>query len=146
VLWFIEEPGDDGEIRMAEAGRLVVPGDSPLRETLELLLEGPNKTERDRRLMSLIPSGTEIASVSMSGSTAVVGISEAFADNRFGNEGLWIRIKQIVYTATQFRNVASVRIELKRKGSGGAWSPSPLGDVIGDGIYLGKAFTRADLP
>ena len=82
--------------------------DAALDETVARLLDGPTREERSRGLRSSIPSGVALNSTSVNGNVATVDVSRAFTVG--SRQSLQARLAQLVFTATQFEGVASVRI------------------------------------
>lgn len=107
--------------------------DSPLTDALSALLSGPSEGEIRSGLVSLIPRGTKLKSVTVRGSTALVDLGDGFMYNRYGPEGYGAQLKQIVYTATSFPSVQDVQILIdgQRK------------DYLGgEGVFIGKPLSR----
>ena len=133
ALYFVRVD-DDGTIRRQEVKRTVDASDSPMTDALNALLAGPTVDELNRKLVSLIPSGTRLNDARVSGSTAYLDFSEAFMFNNYGIEGYAGQLTQIIYTATSFPNVKDIQILIdgqKRE------------YLAGDGIYIGKPLSRA---
>ncbi|MEN6500522.1 MAG: GerMN domain-containing protein [Rectinema sp.] len=114
ALYFIQIH-DDGSISTQRVKRTIPLSDSPMQDTLEILLEGPTESELRANLLSLIPSGTKLRGVSVKGSTAIVDFNDAFGYNRYGKEGYIAQLKQIVYTLTEFQNIKDVQFLIEGK-------------------------------
>jgi spore germination protein GerM len=132
-LYFVRVDGD-GTINRQEVKRTIDASDSPLTDALGALLKGPSADELGRNLITLIPSGTQLLSAQVRGSTAYLDFNEAFMINRYGIEGYAGQLKQIVYTATSFSTVKDVQflIEGERR--------EFLG---GEGVYIGRPLSRS---
>lgn len=105
--------------------------DSPLTESLNALLSGPNLTESKTGCQTLIPSGTKLYSAAVKSGTATLDFSEEFEINTNGVQGFLGQLMQIVYTATNFSTVQNVQILIEGEkkeylGSEGVWIGSPL--------------------
>ena len=130
-LWFARID-EEGAIELSPANRTLPVGDSPLRDTLAALLAGPTTAEQSAGLVSLVPSGTVVRSVTVTGDTAIIDFSEQFRFNALGVEGLRAELRQVVWAATEFPTVARVQVLIEGKrvdylGPEGAAVGSPLG-------------------
>jgi len=85
---------------------------STLSSAVRALLAGPTTGEARREITTQIPSGTRLRRVSVKGRVATVDLSDRIA---VGNraDSLTARISQIVLTATRYRNVRFVRVQVK---------------------------------
>jgi spore germination protein GerM len=124
---------DDGGIARVMVKRNLRINDQPLTDALEALFRGPSADELKRGYVSLIPDGSKILSVRMSGNVAVVDVNEAFTFNHLGIEGYGAQLKQVVWTATEFPNVKAVQFLIEGK------KRDYLG---GEGVYIGQALAR----
>jgi spore germination protein GerM len=132
-LWFVVI-GDDGTMARMESRRSIPWSDTPLADALRALLAGPTADELDRDFQTLIPLGTQLRGVRMSGTTAIVDLSEDFMFNRYGIEGYVAQLRQLVWTATSFPSVQSVQILIEGQRR----------DFLGgEGVYIGKPLSRA---
>jgi germination protein M len=130
-LWFVKVDRE-GAIELAPASRSLPVGDSPLRDNLASLLAGPTATEREAGLVSLIPTGTAVRSVTVKGDTATIDFSEQFRFTTLGIEGLRAQLRQVVWAATEFPTVSRVQVLIEGQrvdylGPEGAAVGSPLG-------------------
>jgi spore germination protein GerM len=132
-LWFVVI-GDDGSLARMEVKRSLPRSDTPLADTIKALLIGPSADELGKNMQTLIPLGTKLRSVRMSGTTAVIDLSEEFMFNRYGIEGYAAQLKQLVWTATSFSTVHDVQILIEGQRR----------DFLGgEGVYIGKPLSRA---
>lgn len=134
AVLYLVRVDEDGAISRHEVKRTVAASDSPMTDSLEALMRGPNTDELNRGFISLIPSEARLISAQVRGSTAYLNFSEAFMYNRYGIEGYAGQLKQIVYTATGFSTVKDVQILIDGQ------KRDYLG---GDGVYIGKPLSRA---
>jgi spore germination protein GerM len=130
-LWFVKV-NTEGAIELAPVNRSLAVGDSPLRDNLASLLAGPTATETTAGLVSLIPAGTAVRSVTMKGDLATIDFSEQFRFNALGIEGLRAQLRQVVWAATEFPTVGMVQVLIEGKrvdylAPEGAAVGSPLG-------------------
>jgi germination protein M len=122
----------DGAIELAPVSRSLAAGDSPLRDNLAALLAGPTPAEAAGGIVSLVPAGTAVRSVTVKGDTATIDFSEQFRFNALGIEGLRAQLRQVVWAATEFPTVSRVQVLIEGKrvdylGPEGAAVGSPLG-------------------
>ena len=85
---------------------------STLTSALRALVGGPTNAEQAREVTTQIPSGTTVRAVSIKDRVATVDFSDKIALGS-RTESLSARIVQVVLTATRFRNVRFVRIQVK---------------------------------
>jgi hypothetical protein len=123
---------NDGTIVRTQVSRSMPVSNSPMMDSLNALLQGPNADERRKNLESLIPEGTEILSATVRGSTAYISFSEDFQFNTYGVEGYAAQLRQIVWTVTEFPNVNDVQILLEGRRV----------DYLGEGIWIGSPLSR----
>lgn len=109
ALYFIRVT-DDGDIVRSKVVRRFPVSGTPLKDTLEALITGPDSGELSRNMLSLIPRDTRILSAVIEGNTARVNFSEEFQYNTAGMEGFTAQLMQIIWTATEFPNVRDVQI------------------------------------
>jgi spore germination protein GerM len=101
---------DDGTILRSKTSRRIPVSGTPLSDTLEALIVGPNAEEGRRGMLSLIPPETRVLSAAIEGSTARINFSEEFQYNTAGMEGFAAQLTQVIWTATEFPNVRDVQI------------------------------------
>lgn len=122
----------DGHISRRIVKRNLDKSDSPLTDSINALLSGPTLDEKNKNMMTLIPSGTKLLGASVKNGTATLNFSENFEFNPLGVDGYQSQLMQIVYTATQFATVKNVQflIEGEKKDYLGEealqWIGSPL--------------------
>lgn len=134
-LFFIKVT-NDGQIILKSVIKSVYVGKTPLRKSLERLLKGPDTQDINRGMLTLIPDGAVILSISIKNGIAYINFNELFRFNPLGVEGYIAQIKQIVYTATEYDSVTSVQFSID-----GA-EQEYLGP---EGVYIGRPISRDDL-
>jgi hypothetical protein len=123
---------NDGTIIRTRVARTIAASDSPLEDSLRLLLQGPTTEEKDRKLRSLIPPGTRLLRIEVRGSTAYISFSEEFQFNTAGVEGYIGQLRQIIWTVTEFPNIRDVQILIEGRRV----------DYLGEGINIGSPLGR----
>ena len=131
VLYFTQVDRG-GSILRVRVDRKLPSSGSPMTDVLQALIAGPDGAERQRGLISLIPPGTKMLSVSIRGNTAYISFSEEFQYNTYGVEGYAGQLRQIVFTATEFPNVRDVQILIEGRRV----------DYLGEGIWIGSPISR----
>ncbi len=126
---------DDGRIVAEAVPRTIRFTTSPLTQTLETLLNGPDADDLNRGLLSLIPTGSRLLGARVEDGVAYLSFNEDFRFNDLGLEGHLAQLQQIVLTATSFSTVDSVQILIEGR------RVEYLG---GDGVYVGRPLTPAD--
>ena len=124
--------GSDGSVLRDRADRRLPASDSPLRDVIQALIAGPNAAESQRGLISLIPEGTMLLSISIRGETAYINFNEDFQYNTYGPEGYKGQLRQIVYTATEFPTVKDVQILIDGNRV----------DFLSENIWIGSPLNR----
>ncbi|MDR2793786.1 MAG: GerMN domain-containing protein [Treponema sp.] len=126
----------DGNLHRAAVKRMLPDTEAPLTGTLQALLAGLSKSEEEQRLISLIPEGTKLLSVTIQQGTAYINFNEDFLYNTHGKDGYSGQIKQVVWTATNFSTVKRVQILIEgRKES-----------YLGENIWIGSFLEREQFP
>lgn len=101
--------------KMQPAARALPGGTTAvLKGALEALLAGPTAAEKAGGLVTMVPAGTKLRGVTLSGHVAIVDFNAAFASGG-GSLSMTDRLAQVVYTATQFPGVTSVTLKLDGK-------------------------------
>ncbi len=133
-IYFSRISGDD-KLNLAVVKRDVKYTDSPLTETLKLLLNGPNNQEKSKEIITNIPKNTRLLSVYIKDGIAFINLSRDFELNPFGKDATIAQLKQIVYTTTEFTNVKAVQFLIEGR------VKTYLG---GEGIIINKPISRND--
>ncbi len=126
---------DDEKIFVQSVSRNIRYIDSPLIETLAVLISGPLKSEQNKEIISCIPPKTRLLSAKVKSGVAYLNFSKEFEFNPYGREGTYNQLKQIVFTATQFPTVKAVKILIEGK---------EKVYIGGEGIMINKLLTRDD--
>jgi len=122
----------DGQILQSKVSRKISVSDSPMLDTLNILLTGPSASELNKGLLNFIPQGTRILSATVRSNTAYINFNEDFLFNKFGVEGYVAQLRQIVWTVTEFSNVKDVQILVEGRRL----------DYLGEGIWIGSPINR----
>jgi len=101
---------------------------------VRVLLNGPNRYERDHSRTTAIPAGTKLHSVAVHNHVATVDLSGRYDDGG-GSLSMRARLAQVVFTVTRFPGIHEVRFELDGK---------PVKYFGGEGIVLNGPVGRAD--
>jgi len=110
------------------------PGIGDLRETLTALLGSVTAAEAAMGLSSTIPEGTELLGVEISEGVALIDLSREF-ESGGGSLSMMGRVAQVVFTATGFDGVDSVRFALEG---------DPIDVLGGEGLIIEEPQTRSD--
>jgi len=133
-VYFVRTASGRRALTLAAVHRRVVlaPADALAASTLRALLAGPSRSERSRGLLTEIPAGTVLRDVTINGGLATVDLGVSFAQGG-GSTSMLARVWQVVYTATQFPEVASVQFLI------GGRRVDTLG---GEGLMIGAPLRR----
>ena len=129
---YYTQVNNDGQILHSKVTRRVPVSDSPMQDSLNVLLKGPTAEELSKGIVNLIPQNTRVLSATVRGSTAYISFSEDFLFNTFGVEGYVASLRQIVWTVTEFQNVKDVQILIEGRRM----------DYLGEGIWIGSPINR----
>ncbi len=139
----VEPQGGDGRIYLVASGesgqqRQLRSVQRDVRTTPEallpeilllLLLNGPSQNELDTRMITAIPTGTELLATRRSGSTLFIDITDEITE--LTGEALTLAVAQIVFTASELPGVRAIRLRIN--GEDQAWprgdGQSRLGDL-----------------
>lgn len=135
LIYFVRVD-EEGAIQLKGFERAVYYEDSPLTETLLTLLKGPNSREINMEYYTMIPENTRLNNVYVTGDVAFVDFNENFRFNPLGKEGLKAQLNQVVYTVTEFTNVARVQILI---------DGNKVNFLGPEGIFIGEPLSRASL-
>ena len=130
TLYFMYIDGT-GSLLRKEVAREVPASTSPLTTTIKTLLNGTNAEEEEKNYVSLIPEGTKLLSATIKDKVAFLNFNDDFQWNKYGSQGYFGQLMQIVYTATEYPTVDRVQIlidsqKLEFLGNEGIWIGSPL--------------------
>ena len=131
---FFAAVSDAGEIVVTGVMRAMDDTASPLTETLRTLFAGPEPSEANQGLITMIPPAVTLNRVYVSERVAYIDVSESFRFNPLGREGLDAQLQQIVFSATEFPGVEMVQILIDGRRV----------EFLGpEGAYIGKPIGRA---
>ncbi len=99
---------------------------------VEALLAGPTSAETAAGMVTLIPAGTELLSVMISGREVRVDLTGVFGSGG-GSMSVLGRLAQMVFTLTQFEGIDTVRFSLDGE---------PITQITGEGVGV-DGVTRA---
>lgn len=134
AYYFLDDPAG-GNPALVPVLRTVPKSPATARAAMKALLAGPSAKERaaSPRITTLVPAGTELLGIEISGGLATVDLSAEFASGG-GSFSVRGRLAQVAYTMTQFTTVDRVSFKLDGK---------PVSVFSSDGIVLDKPVTRA---
>jgi germination protein M len=101
---------------------------------LKALLEGPTVEEKAAGMVSTIPDGTTFLGLSIKDGVATVDLSKEYASGG-GSLSMFMRLAEVVFTATQFPTVEGVNFKL---------DGVPVDVFGGEGIILDHPMNRTD--
>jgi germination protein M len=133
--YFILDDLAGGDPALVPVLRTVPKSPATARAAMKALLAGPSTKERaaSPRITTLVPDGTELLGIEISGGLATVDLSAEFASGG-GTFAVRGRLAQVAYTMTQFTTVDRVSLKLDGK---------PVSVFSSEGIILDKPVTRA---
>lgn len=126
-IWFARGEKLELTHQLGEPTKAVLAG------ALTRLLAGPDAVTGSTNITA-IPTGTRLLGVGIDDGVATIDLSSEF-ESGGGSLSMFMRLAQVVYTATQFDTVKSVRLRLDGK---------PVEVFSGEGIILDKPLTRKD--
>lgn len=132
---FLIRVTDDGRIVAEAVPRTLSFTTSPLRRSIEALIEGPDSADHNRGLLTLVPAGTRLLGARIENGTAFLSFNDAFRFNPMGLEGHLAQLQQVVLTATAFPTVDSVQILIDGQ---------VMDYLGGDGVYIGRPLFPTD--
>ena len=146
AYFLLEDPFNGGEVvnepALVPVLRTVPKSPEAAKAAINALLAGPSAKERAAmpHVVTLIPAGSKLRGIEVSGGLATVDLSAGFAslspeDSADGGVfSLRARLAQVVYTLTQFSTVDRVTFELEGK---------PVKEFSSAEVVLDKPVTRA---
>jgi germination protein M len=153
--YFLLRDGSGGEVvnepTLVPVLRTVPKSTAMATAAMKALLAGPSAKERAAELpiKTLIPAGSKLLGIEISGDLATVDLSAEFAS--FSPDDAWDggmfelhgRLAQVVYTLTQFTTVARVNFKLEGKPVKVLFGMADPEDGSSEAIVLDKPVTRA---
>ena len=146
AYFLLEDPFNGGEVvnepTLVPVLRTVPKTTATATAAMKALLAGPSAKERAAfpQILTLIPAGSKLLGIEISGGLATVDLSAEFASlspDDAWDEGIFSlrgRLAQVVYTLTQFSTVDRVNFKLEGK---------PVTVFTSEEIVLDKPVTRA---
>ncbi len=113
-LYFVKYIEKEDKLKLVKVYRKVRKTDMPLTKAIELLIAGPTPEEERRNISSVMPAGLRLLGITIKNHIAYINFNEAF-ETGVGISMLQARLYQVVYTATQFKNIYGVRILINGK-------------------------------
>ena len=112
VKAYFMQPGD----KLVPVQRLPLTSTGPATASMRALLAGPTGLERSKGYTTVIPRGTIMRSISVTGDVATVDLSWQFSrDVQLESKTMRQRLAQVVYTLTQFNTINGARIRVEGK-------------------------------
>lgn len=129
------EISNNGLVSRKIVKRSVPKGDSPLTTAINLLLAGPDMTNKaESKLSTLISKKAQLLSARVKDGIAYLNFNEEFGFSENGVDGIIHSLEQVVYTATSFSTVDKVQILIEGKKR----------EFLNEGQYIGVPLSRAD--
>ena len=153
--YFLMRDGSGGEVvnepTLVPVLRTVPKGPATATAAMKALLAGPSAKERAPNwpIKTLIPAGSKLLGIEISGGLATVDLSAEFAslspDDAWdgGSYSLHGRVAQVVYTLTQFSSVDRVNFELEGKPVKVLFGMADPESGASEAIAMDKPVTRA---
>lgn len=113
-LYFIKHIEKSDQLVLTKVYRTLKPTNTPLKNTLNLLLLGPNQKEEKKGISSVFWANTKLKSAYIKGDIAYLDFNSEI-ETGVGISMLQARLYQVVYTATQFPEVQRVKILINGK-------------------------------
>jgi spore germination protein GerM len=136
TLYFVKIDKSDGSAKPFPVSRTVQYKDSPITRTMESLLLGSTRSEKENGIVSFIPAGTKLISAQISNGHLTLNFSGEIEQNYSGREAILLELSQIMLTSFSFDAVGrvSILIDGARKGY-----------ITGEGIPLKLYYTKQDI-
>jgi hypothetical protein len=112
-VYFLRVHAATNKVSLVPVSRTVSAG-IPLKETIEKLISGPSSAEKRRGILTALPGNIRVNRVSIKGKSATIDFNSALGQGGGANI-LISRLDQVIYTATQFDDIATVYITINGK-------------------------------
>ena len=112
-VWFLRLDEKTENVSLVPVNRSVL-DDGKIENTLKALIEGPSAGERARGYLTAVPPNLKIKNITIKDRVAEIYFNAAIGEAAAGNI-LMNRIDQIIYTATQFKEVDGIAISINGK-------------------------------
>jgi len=130
-IYFVKLNEKTEKMLLTPVARKVARGE-PLENTMRELIKGPTVAEKKKGLLTAVPPGLKVKSIRLKNGMAEIDFNGAIEQGA-GGSVLINRIDQIVYTATQFRDVRSIVIKINGR---------PRQTLGTDGLSIGGPLHR----
>ncbi|MEX1105569.1 MAG: GerMN domain-containing protein [Ilumatobacteraceae bacterium] len=131
--WTVLNPPAGSPERIG-AGAREVAADTPVRNALDAMFDGPNPLEQSIGMTTSIPPGTAVLGIAVDGTVATVDLSAGFAASS-GSLDEMMRLAQVVFAVTQFDDIDRVKFQI----DGVSQDP-----ILSHGFEVGDGLTRDD--
>jgi germination protein M len=134
VRLFFIQPVDGGRfILKSTLVPVAYSNEQLLFASVSALLEGPPVKDINKGFISMIPDGSKLLSARIDNGIAYLNFNENIRFNTFGTDGYEAELKQIVYTATEFPTVSSVKFLIENREI----------DYLSEGINISRPLSRS---
>ena len=130
-VWFLRFDEKTENVSLTSVQRNVS-DDGKIENALKALIEGPSAGEKSRGYLTAVPPNLSVRSVKIKNRVAEIDFNAAIGEAAAGNI-LMNRIDQIIYTATQFKEIDGIVISVNGK------KQSVIG---GDGLSIHGVLNR----
>lgn len=113
-IYFVKYIESSDKLKLIKVNRKFIASDTPLVDSINLLLAGPSRKEGKNKIITLFPANTKLLNAEVKGNIAYLNFNSEI-ETGVGPSMLQARLYQIVYTATQFPNVKGVIILINNK-------------------------------
>lgn len=113
-LFFVKHIEKNDKLALIKVNRTIPLTDSPLTDTINLLLEGPTPFEEKGKITSVFWGNTKLLNAKIHKKIAYLNFNSEI-ETGVGISMLQARLYQVIYTATQFPEVEGVKILINGK-------------------------------
>lgn len=114
LLYFVRYLEKEDRLKLVPVERTIEQSDTPLKDTINLLLKGPTPAEEMQNIISVFPANVKLLSAEVKNGIAYLNFNSNI-EIGVGVSTMMARLYQIVYTATQFESVKGVQILIDGK-------------------------------
>ncbi len=130
---FLLASGTGDQASRLRSVRRDVPNDP--EAIFQSLIDGPNDSEREAGLVTVLPDGLELQTVRQAGRTLTISVNDVF--NELTPDALRIAVAQLVATANEIESVENLRLQIDDENQ--VWP-------LGDGQNTDRRLTIYDYP